>query len=70
MYDMAVKSGGMECYDSLNTLVVKMGKLPPAFITQSASSSLAFYLEEPTFKSWPGEWLSLLKFSLVSSVPP
>jgi len=50
MYDMAVKSGGMECYDSLNTLVAKMGKLPPAFITQSASNSLAFYLEDPTFK--------------------
>jgi len=48
---MAVNSGGMECYDSLNTLFAKMGKLPPAFITQSASSRLVFYLEDPMFKS-------------------
>ena len=58
MYDMEVKSGGMECCDVLNTLVAKMGELPTAFINQSASSSLAFYLGDPTFKSYPGERLS------------
>ena len=51
MCDMAVKNGEVERCDSLNTLIAKMGKLPPAFITQPASSSLAFYLEDSTFKS-------------------